>query len=352
MTKSLKVLPLLFLLVTLFCSGEKTSKIPETLKPPIPEYIGKLANKTPGTFRLAFGSCSKITLPQPIWRPIINSEPDLWLWLGDIIYADTEDMSEMRRQYDTQKSQPDYAELRKKVPIIGVWDDHDYGLNDGGKEYTKREESQKELLDFLGETPDSPRRKQKGAYWSYTYGEGERQLKVLLLDTRYHRDTPSQDGDVLGEEQWAWLENELKSSTAAVNIIASSIQVIAQEQRFEKWENFPKARKKLFETIKNSGAEGVIIISGDRHIAELSKVEDSSVSYPIYDLTSSGMTHVSNEPEHYPWTEPNRYRIGKQFRELNFGIVDIDWNAAKVSLIVCGPEGVAIKEDIELSKLK
>lgn len=320
-------------------------------RPPV-IYIGKVPAKRPGSFRIAFGSCSKTTLPQPLWKPILASQPDVWVWLGDIIYADTNDMSIMKAMYETQLNHEGYSELRKQTRIIGVWDDHDYGLNNGGKEYAKRHESQQLLLDFLGEPPNSPRRTQAGVYWAYTYGEAERQVKVILLDTRYNRDAPGAEGDLLGEAQWQWLERELRSSTAAVNIIGSSIQVIPEEQRFEKWANFPKARQRFFKLLKDTAVKGVLIISGDRHFAELSRKDDSGTGYPLYEFTSSGMTHASNLPEHYPWTEPNRYRIGHDFRELNYGLIDIDWETGQITLSVCGPDGLSLAERFDLKLIQ
>jgi len=97
----------------------------------------------------------------------------------------------------------------------------------------------------------------EGSYQSYLVGEGEQSLKIILLDSRYFRDGFAEatveghrygqnpTGDVLGEAQWAWLEAELTDSPAAAHLIASSIQVLPQEHAYEKWDNFPAARKRL-----------------------------------------------------------------------------------------------------------
>ena len=55
----------------------------------------------------------------------------------------------------------EYAAFVKRTPVIGIWDDHDYGINDGGKMFSYREESQEVFLDFIGEPKDSPRRRQQ-----------------------------------------------------------------------------------------------------------------------------------------------------------------------------------------------
>lgn len=282
---------------------------------------------------IAFGSCNHQYDPQPLWQPILQHNPDLWIWLGDNIYADTYDMQEMKDMYDLQKSLPEYQALVSKVPVIGTWDDHDFGVNDGGKNYTQKKESRDLMLEFLDVPQDADIRKREGGYSSYVFGEPGKQIKVILLDTRYFRDDlekdtsstriyqPNAAGDFLGEAQWQWLEGELTNSNAQLHIIGSSIQVISEEHGYEKWANFPTARQRLFDLIATSQAKGVFFISGDRHIGEISKYNHPGINYPLYDITSSGLTHTWGEPRE----ESNQYRQGDLIIALNFGIIEIDW---------------------------
>jgi alkaline phosphatase D len=308
--------------------------------------------------RIAFGSCSNEDLPQPLWMPIASRRPGLWIWLGDNVYADTPEPAGMRAAFARGKDNPGYQALLATTPVIGTWDDHDFGLNDGGREWTMKDSAQQALLDFLDEPADSPRRRRAGVYESYTYGPPGRQVKVILLDTRYHRDRYHRTeyplnptGDVLGEEQWGWLERELRSSTAQVHLIGSSIQVVPEEHGFEKWANFPTARERLFRLIGQTRAPGVVFISGDRHIAEISRVAGTAAGYPVYDITSSGLTHTwrSDTPE------PNRHRIGEKLVALNFGVLDIDWNARPVTLrfsIIDDRDQVRLERTIPLTELQ
>lgn len=308
--------------------------------------------------RIAFGSCSREDLPQPLWTPIVSRDPDLWIWLGDNVYADTGDPAALRRAYEHARANPGYQALLATTPVIGTWDDHDYGLNDGGKEWSGKDVAQQALLDFLDEPADSPRRRRAGVYQSYTYGPPGRQVKVILLDTRYHRDRyhrtelpVNPTGDVLGEEQWAWLERELTHSTAQVHLIGSSIQVVPEEHRFEKWANFPAARERLFRLIGRTRAPGVVFISGDRHIAEISRIDGTAAGYPVYDVTSSGLTHTWQEP----WEEANRHRLDDLVIALNFGMLEIDWNARPATLrftIVDDRQQVRLDRTIPLSELQ
>jgi alkaline phosphatase D len=99
----------------------------------------------------------------------------------------------------------------------------------------------------MDEPKDSPRRKREGVYAAYTIGPVGKQVKIILLDTRYNRD--EQTGgthpvtscvqihtELLGEEQWEWLAEQLHESTAQIHIIASSIQVLPRDKPIqEKW---------------------------------------------------------------------------------------------------------------------
>ncbi|UJP65097.1 alkaline phosphatase D family protein [Mongoliitalea daihaiensis] len=294
--------------------------------------------------KIAFGSCNKHDLPQPLWKPITQDNPEVFMWLGDIIYGDTHDMALLKQKYMAQNAIPAYQTLKEKSQIIGVWDDHDYGINDGGKFYSKKEESLQLLLDFLDEKANSPRRKQQGAYASYEYGIGAQKVKVILLDARFNRDTlytedkvyqPNLTGSILGEEQWAWLEQELRNSTAQVNLIASGIQYIPTEHPYEKWSNFPNERKKLFDLIAKSNVKNPILISGDRHIAEISKWQDENFPNGIYEVTSSGLTHVWRSYRE----EYNPYRVGNLIASLHYGLAVIDWETKEVILQIKGEEG-------------
>lgn len=273
--------------------------------------------------RIAFGSCARQDRPQPIWQAVMKSNPDLWVWTGDIVYADTEDMEVMAAMYDQLANLPGYAALARSTPVVGVWDDHDFGANNAGKAYPKKAESQQVLLDFLGVPDDSPRRKREGVYRNHEYGPEGRRVQVILLDARYHRDPPGPEGDTLGEAQWSWLEEQLRRP-ADLRLLVSGIQVITEEHPYEKWANFPKARQRLLDLVAETQARGVVFLSGDRHIAEISLLgeRESPLDYPLYDITSSSLTHA--------WTsfpgEPNRHRVGKVFAENNFGLVEIDWD--------------------------
>jgi len=287
--------------------------------------------------RIVFGSCSEQNHPQKqLWNEVNHLAPDLWIWLGDNIYGDTEDMTVMKAKYDLQKSHPEYQKLMATTDIIGIWDDHDFGANDAGKEYPMKDESKEALFDFLDVDKNNPARKRKGAYQSYTYRHGTGNIKVILLDTRYFRDSlvwdnpgtaekasrVNETGDVLGEEQWAWLGRQLSDPEIDLFILGSGFQVIPEEHQWEKWSNFPQAKARLLDLIKTNASVPLVILSGDRHLSEVSKLELSGYTYPLYEFTSSSLNAPSN-----PSPESNQYRVKDKIHTQNFAVMTIIWIA-------------------------
>lgn len=296
---------------------------------------------------IAFGSCNKPEKDDSMWKAIGQNDPDLFIWLGDIIYGDTDDMEVLRGKYRKLEELPAYREFAANTPITGVWDDHDYGQNDAGKNYSHKEQSEEILLDFLKVDSTTEVRRHPGVYSSMTLGKAEQQVKVILLDGRYFRDSlvhstaagrryeANPEGDMLGEQQWAWLEKELTDSQADVHIIGCGIQFIPEEHGWEKWANFPKARQRFFDLLSKTKVANPILISGDRHIAEVSKIALEGYQEPVYELTASGLTHTWSSVKE----EANRYRVGQLIVQRNFGLINIEWSDGKnpdISLEVRG----------------
>src|SRR5436309_7346227 len=86
----------------------------------------------------------------------------------------------------------------------------------------------------------------------------------------------------------------------------------------------------MLQLLADSKPKLAVILSGDRHLAEISRADDSGLPYPLYEATSSGLTHHVDLIYHLRSLgspEPNRYRVGTLFCEKNFGLVDIDCSA-------------------------
>lgn len=297
---------------------------------------------------VAFGSCDNEKLPNKLWDDVLAQKPSVWIWGGNNVYANTENMEKMAEAYRNQKQDTLYQQLCREATIMGVWDDHDYGKNDAGVEWKMKGQAQQLLYNFLDIPTNSTLRKRAGIYQSYTVEGLGGKVKFILLDTRYFRDClekspikgrryePTKDTSktMLGEAQWKWLENELNHSDADFNVLVSSIQFLSRQHGFETWGNFPHETERMEKLIAQSGAQGVFFVSGDRHIAEWSRKEVNQLPYPLVDFTSSGLTHVYEAFSE----EENEYRVGKVTNKVNFGLLRFDFAPKKVRFELWGDE--------------
>jgi len=320
--------------------------------------------------KIAFGSCNKQYYEQPLWDNIVGYEPQTYLWTGDAVYVNDSDLKTLRKAYKDQLSNPGYKKLTNTgIPIHGVYDDHDMGTNDGGKEAYKRK-AQNYFLNFLGGVPsDDERRKRKGLYSSHLFGEPPRQTKIIFLDTRSLRDTPTTgtflqqmslrynfaapflltiarwisslfglskdfEGDLLGEKQWNWLDEQFKESWASVHIVVSTVQVMGSLPMVEGWGHYPKSKDRLFKLLNKYKPRGLVLLSGDVHYSEINQAKatkDGAGS--VLEITQSGMTHTCLDSPFYGHECINglekynysRHAHSDYFANKSFGTLDIEW---------------------------
>ncbi len=337
---------------------------------PAPASEGQTAAKADVAITsIAFGSCAFQWVEQPIFRTIAASEPDRYLSLGDAIYGDfdgekTYDVTpeSLRQEWAKLGASPDWQHLVASVPVLATWDNHDYGHHSAGAEFPLKEVSKEIFLDFFSEPADSERRRHPGVYDAAVLGPEGQRVQVILLDTRTFKSppelaerpegaggslgkyAPSRDPEatLLGQAQWDWLQAQLQRS-AELRVIASSGQVVADEKGMDEWGNYPLERSRLFDLIEKTGAEGVILLSGNVHFAEISSTDEGP--YQIFDFTSSGLTHTN---EKYA-RAPNRYRVAGPSVDLNFGLLEIDWEAEEGAVIHMSAIGLDGKASFEYS---
>jgi len=304
---------------------------------------------------------------QPVWEGVLKFKPELWVWLGDIVYADTQyfpahwkptALEKVKEKFSIQKQKPGYKKLLETCPITGHWDDHDFNNNNGGKEYEEKFKVQEILLDFLDEPKDSPRWFHEGVYGSYTFGPEGKRIKLIMIDNRYFRDQPIMNGsgDMLGEDQWKWFENEIKTSDAQINIITNGIQLLPSDKPVqEKWSNFPESRSRFFQILKTYNPSGVILWSGDIHYAEILENTCAGLRNPLYEVTASGMTHSCGTSLPLPVCRfflnnffVSKYQVSDFYEFFNFGTIEVDWEAKPVTvkLQVRNSGGDVVREQI------
>ena len=282
------------------------------------------------SIKIGLGSCLDQDYPQPIWQSIKKEDLNYFIFLGDNVYGDTRygSLRKMKSAYDKQKKVlPDFL---NDISIFSIWDDHDFGINDGGADYRSKRQAQELYLDFWDITKDDDRSNREGIYFSKNEIFFNKKFKFIFLDTRFFRsklkgkksnyiENIESDATILGNAQWAWLENELKSDFDFL-FIFSSIQIIAKDHRFEKWSNFPNERAKLFELLYQFN-DKTILFSGDRHRAGIYGKNG------IIEVTSSSMNKPGSS-----FTETDSYLIGKTYPQENYGVLEILENTIHIKI--------------------
>ena len=292
----------------------------------------------------ALGSCLHQDEPQPIWNAIQEEKLDGFIFLGDNVYGDSPSykLEKMARSYDRQKD--NFPNWLNEIEILKIWDDHDYGKNDGGSEYQLKEKAQDLFLEFWNIPANDIRHSRNGIYFDLIKKFDDLNIHIIGLDTRYFRselnteliglkkhykENISKDATVLGQAQWEWLE-DLFQQDADLVILLTSIQLLATEHRFEKWSNFPLEKNKLLNMIQSSGKQ-VVVISGDRHRGGIYKFEN------LYELTASSM----NKP--VKGYETDSLLIGKTHPQENYGIISVNSKTAEITLKLKDKKGALLE---------
>lgn len=325
--------------------------------------------------RIAFGSCLNEYEDQSIWNKVAAENPDIFLFTGDNIYGDTyrsdprwpdPTMPKMRDSYNQLASVPEFASFRQDVPLLTTWDDHDYGANDGGAYYPFKDLAEQMFLDAWDVPADDERRQRDGIHTSKIIGPEGQRVQIIMLDTRFfrtdlqatdERNAPGKEryvpmegahGTMLGEAQWDWLSGELQKP-ADLRLIVSSIQVIADGHGWEAWRTMPAEREKFYNLLDQSGAEGIVLISGDRHSGSIYR-RDDVLDYPLYEVTASSLNLPASR-----WraesgetrVEDGPYRLHTMQFEVNYGLIDVNWESRTAELQVVSPTGGTFRNQFD-----
>lgn len=337
-------------------------QMPSDRLPVGPELLS--LDATQPVTRLLIGSCNNEERDNAAFATIAQQNADAFLFVGDNVYGDMDgrsymnfdiELNELREAYTDLASTPGYQAIAAKMPVLATWDDHDYGMNDEGRNFGGRILAERMFERFyrLDETEVAAR---PGVYYSKMAGPEGQRTQIIMLDTRFFRSdlTPTDeygapgkeryvpsadpDQDLLGPAQWAWLEEELKKP-ADLRLLVSSIQITPDVHGWESWDKMPKERDRLYDLLKSTKANGVVMVSGDRHTAFLYKDEDRG-NYPYYELTASSLNAVfAKDPKS---AEYDARQIGDGYTFGNFGAVDIDWEAGMVGLSILDEAGAEI----------
>ena len=258
-----------------------------------PQLTGTFRSATPvgkpAKFRVALTSCMKIGKPQGSWTLLMAQQPDLHLTIGDTHYADTTEPKVQWQHHLRYRREKEFAEVLRKIPTYSMWDDHDFGPNNSDGTASGKENSLLGWKQFwanpAGGTASVP-----GAFYKFSRGE----VDFFMVDGRYHRSPDSLPDDpekrMLGDAQFEWLMDGLKSSQAKFKVIASGSTL--QESEVDGWRIYTFARHRLLDAIKAESISGVMYFAGDVHRSLVHEHHESErVGYPLIEVISSGVAN-------------------------------------------------------------
>ena len=294
-------------------------------------------------YKIGLGSCNNQNYPTPAWNAIENENLDAFFFLGDNVYGDipSGELDYLKESYEIFGSvMPTWL---KETELLVIWDDHDFGLNDGGASYKYRSQSQKLFNDFWNIPQADERRSREGIYFSTSKLITNKKVLIIGLDTRYFRSDLIKKGDtyqantaptstILGREQWNWLKDQL-SQPHDVLILATSIQLLATNHRFEKWGNFPHERATLISMLEKLDST-VLIVSGDRHRGGIYKRGN------LIEITASSLNRGLP-----PYPETDELLLGETHTVHNYGLIEF---TNKNMTVVLKDEEQNLLESIEI----
>ena len=298
--------------------------VPRDHQPLLP-FVTKTAPAGPAAFSVAFGSCARHAHHpiQPVWDAVQAQESDLFFWLGDNIYGDSLNPAILAEEYRRQRGVANFLPLMRSTPQLAIWDDHDYGLNDHDKRHPGKKQSL-EVFKRYWANPAYGLPAADGVFFRYSYGG----VDFFFLDNRYHKDpadAPDVEGkSLLGEVQLAWLKEALLQSTAPFKVLVSGMGwTEAKGPTQEAWSSYLSERNTLFDYIAQNNISGVVLLSGDTHIAELNAIPWSDRGgYDLFELVSSPLAQECS-------TSWLNYRPIPRIRQVyaggpNFGHITFD----------------------------
>ncbi len=277
-------------------------------------------------FRVAFGSCCRIQFDpeQRIWDTVRGLDPDMFLWLGDNIYADSDQPAAIADLYGRGRVVPRIESFLRRTPQLATWDDHDFGYNDSDRLSPYKAQALQVFRNYWA-NPGYGEDGNPGVYFKQHYGG----VDFFVLDGRYHRDPTNLPDNasktMLGTAQKDWLKRELMASRTPFKVLAigGGWSSAENEDGGDSWAVYMTERNEIFDFIRENDIGGVVCISGDSHMGELNCIPRSEQGgYDIYDFCSSPLAQM---PANKNTRQTPEVRVRDTWmRSVNVGVMRFD----------------------------
>lgn len=229
-----------------------------------------------------------------MWKDMLSFHPDMIFLIGDNVYADKNiaapSMKNFHRRYVEAFLKLYLYKTPHLTPILAVWDDHDYGFNNGHSHFEHKLEMQKLFRGFFPLYPDK-KHLILGKGLSFLLKTGGQNF--FFMDDRSFRSPPDSKGRLWGVEQEEWLFQELFKLKTPSWLINGG-QFFGRHHTYESFErDFPVNFQKVVARLGSAPA-GVFFLSGDRHLTELLRIKE--LPYTSFELTTSAI-HAKVHPQ-------------------------------------------------------
>jgi alkaline phosphatase D len=236
-------------------------------------------------------------------------------------------LSDYRTRHSSYRTDKGLRLMSQQHPMIAIWDDHEVANDsystgaqnhqaDEGDYQKRKKDAKQAYYEWL------PIRENAKLYRSFSFGP---MADVLMLDERLEGRTKPADSiadpkynseqqTMLGADQLAWLETNLKDSKATWKVIGNQVmfsdvylsKVYPNRPRnLDSWDGFPYEKGKLKDFIVNNNLKDIVFLTGDTHASwAIEAATDVKKSYKPF-AVEFGTTSVTsaNDNEYKPTEE-------------------------------------------------
>ena len=365
---------------------------PDTLYYYALEIDGRVDRKTRGAFRtfpvpgpasfeIAFASCGRTGSTRDVFDRIREHRPLFYMNMGDFHYQDisTNRPSLFRAAYDAVLASPQQGDLYRAVPLVYMWDDHDYGGNNASKKSKTHVAARDTYEEYVPHYPFGDVHEEAPIYQSFVVGR----VKFIVTDLRSERDDPKVKDDasksIMGVKQKAWFKDELLTSNGRYPLICwmSSVPWIGEKGKSpygsvktnlfgyihhtntsqfivrtnrpgrnanagggdeDHWSAYTTERREIADFIKSNHISGVCILHGDSHM--LAADDGTHTDYATgggapLPLMCAGPLDQNPSMKGGPYSQ-GVYRVRDKEGESGFGLLKITDQGHQIDVVFSG----------------